>query len=50
MPDIFGINYNEVKPRPTYGELINFEEYSIRYSVEQLHVQETHQYLLISME
>ena len=31
MPDIFGINYNGVKPRPTFEELINFEDYPIKY-------------------
>ncbi|MFM7990467.1 MAG: hypothetical protein ACKPKO_65230, partial [Candidatus Fonsibacter sp.] len=31
MPDIYGINYNGVNPRPTYEELINFEDYPIRY-------------------
>ena len=32
MPDIFGINYNGVNPRPTYEELINFEDYPIKYA------------------
>ena len=31
MPDISGINYNGVRPRPTYEELINFEDYPIKY-------------------
>ena len=31
MPDIFGINYNGVNPRPTYEELINFVDYPIKY-------------------
>ena len=31
MSDIYGINYNGVKPRPTYEELINFEDYPITY-------------------
>jgi len=47
MSDIYGINYNGVKPRPTYAELINFEDYPIKYLIEPLHVQDTHHYLLI---
>ena len=31
MPDIYGINYNGVKPRPTYEELINVEDYPAKY-------------------
>ena len=31
MPDIYGINYARVKPRPTYAELINFEDYPVKY-------------------
>ena len=31
MPDIYGINYNGVKPRPTLGELINIEAYPVKY-------------------
>ena len=31
MTDIYGISYNGVKPRPTYEELINFEDYPITY-------------------
>ena len=31
MPDIYGINYNGVKPRPTYEELINVEDYPVKY-------------------
>ena len=31
MPDIYGINYNEVKPRPTFEELINFVDYPVKY-------------------
>ena len=31
MPDIFGINYNGVNPRPTYEELINFVDFPIKY-------------------
>ena len=31
MPDICGINYNGVKPRPTYEELINVEDYPVKY-------------------
>ncbi|MFM7978228.1 MAG: hypothetical protein ACKPKO_02840 [Candidatus Fonsibacter sp.] len=30
MPDIYGINYNGVKPRPTYEELINVEDYPVK--------------------
>ena len=32
MPDIYGINYIGVKPRTIYEELINFEDYPIKYS------------------
>ena len=31
MPDICGINYNGVKPRPTVEELFNFEDYPVKY-------------------
>ena len=31
MPDISGVNYNGVKPRPTYEEIINFEDYLVKY-------------------
>ena len=31
MPDITGINYNGVKPRPTYEELVKFEDYPMKY-------------------
>jgi len=31
MPDIYGINYNGVKPRPTFEELIHFVYYPVRY-------------------
>ncbi|MFM7985360.1 MAG: hypothetical protein ACKPKO_39210, partial [Candidatus Fonsibacter sp.] len=31
MPDIYGINFNGVNPRPTYEELINFVDYPIKY-------------------
>ena len=31
MPDIFGINYNGAKPRPTFEELINFVDYPVKY-------------------
>ena len=31
MPDIFGINYNGVKPRPTYEEFINFVDYPVKF-------------------
>ena len=31
MPDIYGINYNGVKPRPTFEELINFVDYPVKY-------------------
>ena len=31
MPDISGFNYNGVKPRPTYEELINFKDCPIKY-------------------
>ena len=30
-PDIFGINYTRFKTRPTYEELINFEDYPVKY-------------------
>ena len=31
MPDICGINYNGVKPRPTYEELFIVEDYIVKY-------------------
>ena len=31
MPDICGINYNGVEPRPTFDKLINFEAYPVKY-------------------
>ena len=31
MPDIYGINYNGVKPRRTVEELINFVDYPVKY-------------------
>ena len=31
MPDIYGINYNGVKPRPTFEERTNFEAYHVKY-------------------
>ena len=31
MPDIIGINYNGVKPRPTFEELMNCEAYPVKY-------------------
>ena len=31
MPDIYGINYNGVKPRRTYEEPFNFEDYLVKY-------------------
>ena len=31
MPDICGINFIGVKPRPTYEELINFVDYPVKY-------------------
>ena len=31
MPDIYGINYNGVKPRPTFEEFINFVDYPVNY-------------------
>ena len=31
MPDIYGINYNGVKPRPTFEELINCVDYPVKY-------------------
>ena len=31
MLDICGINYNGVKPRPTFEEFINFEDYHVKY-------------------
>ena len=31
MPDICGINYNGVKPRPAYEELIIFEDSPVKY-------------------
>ena len=31
MPDIFGMNYNGVQPRPTYDELINFVDYPVKH-------------------
>ena len=31
MPDIYGINYNGVKPRPTVEELIYLEAYPVKY-------------------
>ena len=30
MPDIDGINYNGVKPRPTFEEFINVVDYPIK--------------------
>ena len=31
MPDIYGISYNWVQPRPTFEELINFVDYPVKY-------------------
>ena len=31
MPDIYGINYNGVKPRPIFEELIKIEAYPVKY-------------------
>ena len=31
MPDIYGINYKGVKPRPPFEELINFVDYPVKY-------------------
>ena len=31
MSDIYGINYNGVKPRPKYEELIHVEDYPVKY-------------------
>ena len=31
MPDIYGINNNGIKPRPTFEALINFEDYLVKY-------------------
>ena len=31
MPDIYGINYNGVKPRPTFEERINIVDYPVKY-------------------
>ena len=31
MPDIYGINYNGVKPRPTFEEFINCVDYPVKY-------------------
>ena len=31
MPDIYGINYNGVTPRPTVEELINCVDYPVKY-------------------
>ena len=31
MPDIYGINYSGVKPRPTSEELINCVDYLVKY-------------------
>ena len=31
MPDIYGINYNGVKPRPTVEERFNFVDYPVKY-------------------
>ena len=31
MPDVYGINYNGVKPRPTYTKLITFVDYPVKY-------------------
>ena len=28
---MYGINYNDVRPPPTYEELLNFVEYSLQY-------------------
>ena len=31
MPDVYGINYNGVKPRPTYTKFITFVDYPVKY-------------------
>ena len=31
MPDIYGINFNGVEPRPTYEDLIIFEDYPVKH-------------------
>ena len=31
MPDIYGIDYNGVKPRPTFEELFKFVDYLAKY-------------------
>ena len=31
MPDIYGINYNGVKPRPTFEELIKLVDYPVKF-------------------
>ena len=31
LPDIYGTNYNEFKPRPTFEKLINCEDYPVKY-------------------
>ena len=31
MPDIYGINYAGLKPRPTYEYRFNFEPYFVKY-------------------
>ena len=31
MHDIYGIMYTGLKPRPTYEELMNFEDYPVTY-------------------
>ena len=40
MPDIYGINYNGVKPRPTFEELINFVDYPVDIPTGLLPLQE----------
>ena len=32
MPEIYGINYTGLKPRPLYEELINFVYYPVKYA------------------
>ena len=36
MPDIFGINFNGEKLRPTYEELINFVDYPVKIMIDLL--------------
>ena len=31
MPDIYGIKYTRLKPRPTYEELFDFDDYPVKY-------------------